>query len=640
MTDIDTSANPINTFRLKAWRNGYTPLPVNGKAPFRPKWQDGFDLNEAYILGWDRNWPGTNTGILTRNTPCLDLDITDNDASEAAEAVVMDTFDGATILTRFGNPPKRCIPFQTDKPFTKIVAEFTNGQRIEFLGDGQQFVAHGTHPDAKRPYEWANGRSPANTPHDDLPGIDETAAKLLVSAIVARLETEFGYRLKGGNAAATGNATAADTTPTWECDFANHDDCVRYAMDLLRAGLNDGAAVNNMRALIRRYGGDDPDRMMRRLFEVRAMVQSARAKLGESAQPTMLDWINPTQWAGVDPPQQQWTVRDLIPARQVALFTGHGGAGKSTIGLHLAAAHALNGRAWLNYDPAPGPAFFIDAEEDRDTIQRRLRAVCSLYECSEADLKDLHILSLAGKGAALAIANRTKMEPTPTYRLLLERAATIKPEQIIIASSANVFYGNEIDRSQVTQFIDLLTNLAIAAGGSVILIAHPSLTGRESGSGISGSTAWHNAVRALLYLTSPKGEGDEGDIRKLEFKKNQYGPASATLTLRYRNGLFLPEGNGGSFDKIARDAQVDNAFVAILRRFGDTRVVSPNKSPAYAPPVMVREPEATAIAATRDEMESSMIRLLAAQPPQIVVRSFGPPSKQRSRIVWVGTASN
>jgi CHC2 zinc finger len=50
---------------------------------------------------------------------------------------------------------------------------------------------------------------------------------------------------------------------------------------------------------------------------------------------------------------------------------------------------------------------------------------------------------------------------------------------------------------------------------------------------------------ARIYLTSPaaeEGEQPDTDLRELRFKKNNYGPVSESIVLRYRNGLFLPEG--------------------------------------------------------------------------------------------------
>ena len=114
-----------------------------------------------------------------------------------------------------------------------------------------------------------------------------------------------------------------------------------------------------------------------------------------------------------------------------------------------------------------------------------------------------------------------------------------------IASSANVYAGSEIERGQVQQFIGLLTRLAIIANGAVVLVSHPSLTGIASDTGLSGNTQWHNAVRARFYLKGVKpdaGEQADTDLRELVFKKNNYGPISEDVLLRYQNGLFLPVG--------------------------------------------------------------------------------------------------
>jgi RecA-family ATPase len=79
-----------------------------------------------------------------------------------------------------------------------------------------------------------------------------------------------------------------------------------------------------------------------------------------------------------------------------------------------------------------------------------------------------------------------------------------------------------------------------------------------SGSGLSGSTTWHGAFRRFRqYLTGVKaetGEQPDGDLRQLEFKKNQYGPRGETIVVRYQNGLFLPERGMSNLDKVAREA--------------------------------------------------------------------------------------
>jgi AAA domain len=74
-------------------------------------------------------------------------------------------------------------------------------------------------------------------------------------------------------------------------------------------------------------------------------------------------FVDTSRWRTEEPPLREWAVPDRIPRRQVALFSGEGAAGKSTILLHQCAAHTL-ARDWLGVMPTPGPTFFIDAEDD------------------------------------------------------------------------------------------------------------------------------------------------------------------------------------------------------------------------------------------------------------------------------------
>ena len=50
--------------------------------------------------------------------------------------------------------------------------------------------------------------------------------------------------------------------------------------------------------------------------------------------------------------------------------------------------------------------------------------------------------------------------------------------------------------------------LALASGGSVTLLTHPSLQGIRSGSGYSGSTAWHDAFRFRQYLRAAQDDDE------------------------------------------------------------------------------------------------------------------------------------
>jgi hypothetical protein len=195
-------------FRLQVRANGYQPIPARGKKPALDGWVGLGNASDDDIRSWERLCVA-NTGILTATTPTLDLDLLD--AATVAEMVelVRGRFEGA-ILIRTGRAPKCCIPFRTDTAFKKLARKFTHPatgsdeQKVEFLGEGQHFVADGVHPDTRTPYTWLD-RDPRAVCRQDLPYINAEMAKLLVDLLVD-VAHAHGYQLidksaKGANGA-------------------------------------------------------------------------------------------------------------------------------------------------------------------------------------------------------------------------------------------------------------------------------------------------------------------------------------------------------------------------------------------------------------------------------------------------------
>jgi RecA-family ATPase len=270
-------------------------------------------------------------------------------------------------------------------------------------------------------------------------------------------------------------------------------------------------------------------------------------------------------------PMREWLVHDRIPANNVTLLSGEGGIGKSLPLLQLSAAHVL-GRDWIGYMPERGPVLYFSCEEDADEICRRLETIATHYGTTRRAMRDqgLHLISRAGMDAVLGRADRNgNVEPTILFSQLQFMAQTHKPKAIMLDTAADVFAGNENDRAQARQFITLLRGLAIGTGAAAILVTHPSLHGTNSGSGLSGSTAWHNSVRARMYFKPATGDKDGNTLRMLEFSKNNYGPIGETALVRWRNGVYVPEPRAGSQEKQGADHRAENVFLALLRRFAD-----------------------------------------------------------------------
>ena len=335
-----------------------------------------------------------------------------------------------------------------------------------------------------------------------------------------------------------------------------------------------------------------------------------------------------SNWNREPVPEREWAILDRVPLNQAGLFSGEGGTGKSIIELTKNIAHVA-GKDWLGSMPECGPAIYIGAEDDEKELHIRLATIAKHYGVTFEELiaGGLHVLCLLGQDATLCAAGGKsgKVEVTELYRQVYEAAGDIKPKNISIDTLSRAFAGNEIDRVQVYAFAMHMQALAMVAGGSVTVLSHPSLTGIASGTGISGSTAWHGAFRFRQYLTSVKPDGGEqpdDDLRQLEFKKNQYGPKAETVVVRYQHGLFLPVPGIGSLEKVAQEQEDDERFLAALdqaekqgRHVSDS--VNANN---YAPASFSK---ATSIPKAR--LAAAMERLFTAGKIQMV--TYGPPSK-------------
>jgi hypothetical protein len=262
-----TSIAEASALRLTLVRMGYTPLPLFAKVPAMKKWQEIANVSHEMISMWAKTWPtARNTGILSEHTPAIDLDIYNQPAAIACEDFVRERCEErGTIMVRIGKPPKRLIAFRTLDPFPKITANFVGerGEKVELLASGQQFAAHGIHPDIGQPYRW-HGGEPWTIAHNDLPYLHPNEAQQLVADVVKILTTEFGYQrarsaTKRGSTVGNSNGSSpvAGGEDHWHALIDNiqhgralHDSIRDLAGMLVASGMSSGAATHLLAALV------------------------------------------------------------------------------------------------------------------------------------------------------------------------------------------------------------------------------------------------------------------------------------------------------------------------------------------------------------------------------------------------------
>jgi RecA-family ATPase len=220
------------------------------------------------------------------------------------------------------------------------------------------------------------------------------------------------------------------------------------------------------------------------------------------------------------------------------------------------------------------------------------------------------------------------MAPTKLFKTLTAAVRDLSPSLVILDTLADLHSGDQNDQSHARQFITLLRGLCVHHGCTVLLLAHPSLTGITSGTGTGGSMAWNNSVRSRLYIRRIKENSQEADpdARLLETMKSNYGKVGGEIRLRWKAGTFHPY---TAEDDTEMQYRAEKVFLKLLRKMDDQgRRVSHKPGANYAPKLFSGQPEAKGT--TKRMLQVAMEAMLSDQ--RLEITEEGPPSKRRQHL--------
>ena len=359
----------------------------------------------------------------------------------------------------------------------------------------------------------------------------------------------------------------------------------------------------------------------------------------EFARPTgirAIEILDPIAWQDRPIPERKWLVPGLIPMRSVTMLSGDGGLGKSILALQLIAACALGSptqpRKWVGRPVMPCKAFGLFCEDEADELHRRMSDVVASQDSELGDLENAQLCSRVGLDNALMSWQSPwePGEPTGLFAEVMNHCIESGAQLIVLDSLHDVFPGDEIKRTHARQFLNELRTIATETNGAVLLTAHPSLTGRNSGTGESGSTAWSNAARSRLYLL--RSEGAREDERTLTTKKSNYAVAGGEIALRWRDGVLAAlEDDTGMVGSIKR-GNAEKTFLTCLDalRSEGREVSDKSRAGNYAAKIFAIRPEANGF--DKRAFGLAMERLFSQK--MIRVEIYGDrPSRRFERIV-------
>jgi hypothetical protein len=247
-------------------------------------------------------------------------------------------------------------------------------------------------------------------------------------------------------------------------------------------------------------------------------------------------------------PERTWIVKDWIAEGCVNSLYGAGGIGKTLIAQQLAYCLAI-GHPFLGIPVARKTSFCVLCEDDRAELHRRHNALSfGLGHPDDNPFKGSVTVGPRVGLDNLLVTWDNKNQPHITHQFqdIWTEVLKRRSDFLILDTLADLYGGNEIIRVQVNHFIKtVLGRLILQAKDAgftltVLLLAHPSMSGASSGAGTSGSTAWENSVRARMYMRRPeKGHFDERELVRAKANYAQSGEETV-LRMIYQHGYFAP----------------------------------------------------------------------------------------------------
>ncbi len=289
-----------------------------------------------------------------------------------------------------------------------------------------------------------------------------------------------------------------------------------------------------------------------------------------------------------EPEKPRFVMPDWLPAGYASLLAGHGGVGKSGIALHLAVCTAA-GVPFFGLEVERRRVLYLSCEDRGNVLHWRLARICAHLGVNLAGLRRwLEVVDLVGHDCVLWERDpRTSNTFTPAFGSLEERVREAQIELLVIDGVSDTFAGNENARNDVKRFINTLVALIPPDRGAVLLVGHiakPTAASSMTSEGYSGSTGWHNSVRARWYLYPESRQDDDGGRPErtgaliLELQKSNLGRTDQSMRFRWDDDahMFLGKLEGYSaFDRKHQDRTQQASILGALKGCAAPEIVVP-----------------------------------------------------------------
>jgi hypothetical protein len=587
-----TSLDFLSQFGEALLNNGYTPIPIqpSRKVPGsyqEGRWGGGFPQwtrfldsppSLATLEVWS-SWPGAGIGLVTGDIVGVDIDILETDLASAIVEKA-DVLLGKSPLLRIGREPKVLLVYRSAERMKK-----RSLGKIEILGEGQQFVSYGLHPDTNQPYKWPV-QSPVDVPVHELPVVSVSSIERFLDAIsplvkvpIVEAQTSssrtppIDFRSSISSGKRGGAEEVAQAMAFISNDNLPWDEWTRIGMAVFAATA--GAGFEIFDEWSKRSSKYDSETTRKRWEEIRRsppdrigdglIFRLAResgwrpqSKQADSA-PLLKDerlrgsgsqvsvavpdrafrFLAPEEILEA-PTQQTWLIKNVLEVGGLAMLVGESGVGKSFVVIDMAVSVAL-GDPWLDLPTARG-AVFVIAGEGYSGFRNRLKAIAKHRG------RALTGVPLFFSNAAISLNDPTSVL---TARREIEHLTEKHGEPALIVidtlhrNAGGADENSAKDISSVLKEID--SKLRVFGSNCAVLIVHHSGHGEKTRA--RGSSSLYGAMDTELLI---KKAGE--DTVTLSVTKQKNHEPMSDIALRFLNV---------DLDEAAEDGQLLKSRVVV-----------------------------------------------------------------------------
>lgn len=476
----------------------------------RVKWKNLKTPSEGQIVGWWRDWPQANIGILTgwrSGLDVIDIDPKNGGSYEALKAKFPDMPEphvrtgsgGFHIYIQYPLTPEDYGKgVRTSNSLNKVFGL----PGIDYRGDGGYVIAPPSDHTSDNWYEWIS-----DEPTGELPMLRDAAVRKWE-------EKERKPKKKAKTAAKKKTVTKTAVKPTGRDTDYGLSKLDIAQMKLRNAAVDETGRHDELLRMAHLLGGCVP----KNLTEVTAfdgLRKTALEVMGEEREDEIERTINDGLDAGMDEPLEEeetdapeqgfvwadtitmvrtrWLWQQRIPLGAVSTIAGDGDRGKSTLAL-LLAAKVTKGELRGDLYGKPRSVLISTTEDTAaDTLTPRLRA-------AGADL------------SKVAILRRTNslLFPQDADRLVTMIGQT-NAGLLVLEPFLGHFGANDSHKeSDVRQAMNPLVEIAEEHKLAVVGLHHFNKGNGSATQRLSGSSAWRNVARAVLICEEAPESVTEG----------------------------------------------------------------------------------------------------------------------------------